>query len=157
MSMIVALDSELLVLFVVGATNRKYIAKHGRLHPKYRELDFDLLLKVLEITDEIVFTPHTLAEASNHLEQKIQDPHKSEVMSHFRALMGCIREINVNSHEAAGRAEFLRLGLTDSVVLSVAERDVSILTADLDLYLAAAKAGYKALNFNHIRDYGLSA
>lgn len=153
MGTVALIDSELLVLFVVGLTNRHYISKHGRLRA-YTDAEFDLLLKTLEFMDEIVFSPHTLAEASNHLEQKIADPFKSEIMAHFRALMGRIREVSVTSHHAAGRAEFLRLGLTDSVVLSVASENVAILTADVDLYLAAAKAGYHAINFNHIRDYG---
>jgi hypothetical protein len=154
MDRIVLIDSELLVLFVVGLTNRKYISKHGRLRA-YTEADFDLLVRTLELMDEIVFTPHTLAEASNHLEQKIAEPLRSEIMTRFRTLMGNVREMTVTSKAASGRAEFLRLGLTDSVVLAVGGANVSILTADLDLYLAAAKASYQAINFNHIRDHGL--
>jgi hypothetical protein len=61
--------------------------------------------------------------------------------------------MNLNSYEAAGRAEFLRLGLTDPVVLSIAETDISVLTADLGLYSAACKAGYCSINFNHVRDH----
>jgi hypothetical protein len=67
-----------------------------------------------------------------------------------------VREVSVSSYAAANRTEFLRLGLTDSVVLSIAEDDIAILTADLDLYLAASTAGYNVINFNHIRDFGIS-
>jgi hypothetical protein len=43
------------------------------------------------------------------------------------------------------------LGLTDCALLSAIDRSHLLLTADLDLFVAAVKRGYQAINFNHIR------
>ena len=67
----------------------------------------------------------------------------------FRLFIKQTREIYVTSRDAADRQEFVRLGLSDAVLLEVAKQDLFILSADLDLYLAAAAAGYQVANFNH--------
>ncbi len=48
------------------------------------------------------------------------------------------------------RPEYFRLGLTDAVLLCLAKSKGVLLTADLDLYLAATQASYEATNFNHL-------
>jgi hypothetical protein len=59
-------------------------------------------------------------------------------------------EIYVESSVVAGQKVFLRLGLTDAVMLNLANGETWLVTADLDLYLAAHAAGYDALNFNYL-------
>jgi hypothetical protein len=61
-------------------------------------------------------------------------------------------EIYMPSVQASRRNEFLRLGLTDAVVLGSAAEADTIVTADLDLYLEAARQDRKAINFNHYRE-----
>jgi hypothetical protein len=53
------------------------------------------------------------------------------------------------SSDAAEDPIFLRLGLTDSVLLQEAFSTHVLLTADLDLYLEAARRGRNAINFTH--------
>jgi hypothetical protein len=50
------------------------------------------------------------------------------------------------------RTEYRRLGLADAALLCVADSGATILTDDVDLYLAAVRAGLKAINYNHIRE-----
>lgn len=66
------------------------------------------------------------------------------VMSH--------EEMQVVSRAAVARAEDHWLGLTDCVLLEVAATGVAILTADVNLYVAANNARYEAINYNHIRE-----
>jgi hypothetical protein len=72
-----------------------------------------------------------------------------KILLRFLQLVSTAREIYVPSLSAAKRAEFRRLGLTDSATLEASRADVHILSADLGLYLAAVRAGYSAANFVH--------
>jgi hypothetical protein len=53
--------------------------------------------------------------------------------------------------QAASRAKFIRLGLTDCVLLEAWSDDTVLLTDDLDLYLSAMHNGRRADYFIHIR------
>jgi hypothetical protein len=68
MSRDVSIDSNLLLLLIVGSTSRAYITKHQRLKA-YTAEDFDKLASVIGCYDKIVLLPHTLTETSNLLRQ----------------------------------------------------------------------------------------
>ncbi len=53
--------------------------------------------------------------------------------------------------QGASRAEFIRLGLTDCVILEVCNEDTVLLTDDLDLYRSALGNGRNADYFTHLR------
>ena len=127
---------------------------HKRLKA-YSLENFALLKDTLSAVDEIVVTPNTLSEASNLLRQ-IADPAKSQIAAVFAAFINRPNEIYVSSATASRRVEFLRLGLADNALLEIGASEVVLLSADLDLCMAAESAGYKAINFNHLRD-GLGA
>jgi hypothetical protein len=146
----VVLDANLLLLLVTGLTSRAYIAKHKRLR-EYREVDFDLLGRLIDSAPKIVVTPHTLAETSN-LIGYIGEPARMQIYLQLRLLLGGLDERYVESSRAAQREEFPRLGLADAVQLDLATESHMLLTVDLDLYLAALHRGLKAENFNHHRN-----
>jgi hypothetical protein len=146
----VAIDANLLVLFIVGTTSAEYIAKHKRC-AVFEQSDFELLVAVLFEAAEIILTPNTLTEASNLLRQ-IGEPARTEVCSVFQAYIRNATERHVESRRAAKRSEFIRLGLADAALLEIQEDDVVILTTDLDLYLSACRNGRLALNFFHLKE-----
>jgi hypothetical protein len=49
---------------------------------------------------------------------------------------------------------FERFGLGDASVAAVCERNVVVLTADLQLQIALVASGLDAINFNHVRSIG---
>ena len=61
-------------------------------------------------------------------------------------------EIPIKSADALNDPDYLRLGLTDAAILTVLSDQVALLTADLDLYLAALKRGHRATNLRHLKD-----
>ncbi|MGH7047742.1 MAG: hypothetical protein ACREE2_15285 [Stellaceae bacterium] len=146
----IILDANLLLLLVVGLTSRTYISKHKRLRP-YNEFDFDLLEGIVGSATKIVVTPHTLAETSN-LIGYIGEPAREQIYLQLRLLLGAFHERHVESVNAAQREEFPRLGLADAVQLELAAESHTLLTIDLDLYLAARRRGLKAENFNYLRN-----
>ncbi|MCW4114420.1 hypothetical protein NPA31_005515 [Aurantimonas sp. MSK8Z-1] len=69
----------------------------------------------------------------------------------LRALFASSEEQFAATVYAAGRAEYARLGVTDAVLLRMAETGAYLLTADLELYLAALAGGLPAENFAHLQ------
>ncbi|MGX9727438.1 MAG: PIN domain-containing protein [Candidatus Electronema sp. VV] len=145
------IDTNLLVLFVVGTAAKEYIAKHKKL-TEFTVEDYDLLVKLIARASEVLVTPNTLTETSN-LAAYIGEPARSKVLDVLRTVSTGSQERYVPSSAAARRSEFIRLGLADAALLeATAAEKATLLTADFNLYHAALAKGSQALNFNHLRD-----
>ncbi len=139
------LDTCLLVLLVVGATNRKYIVKHKNLYPIYNERHFDALIRIIAEAPSVVCTAHILTETSNLLRQ-IGNPMRAEIMQVFRQFVHLNRELRVDGVMASNAPIFIRLGLTDAAIVSLNADEVAILTVDHDLHISASQAGFEVFN-----------
>lgn len=150
---LLALDSQLLLLYVVGATSRDYIDKHKPLKA-YSVADFDLLLLLPGEYSQLLLTPNTLSETSNFVDH-IAEPARTRIYEVFKAMLTLpeFEERYEPSRQVAEQVELPRLGLTDCALLSLCvERQTPLLTADLQLYLSALRRGGEVVNFNHLRD-----
>src|SRR3954449_6583322 len=123
----VVLDSNLLLLLVVGITDRTYIKKHRRLQA-YNEDDFDLLCRLIAPMSAIIVTPNILTEASNFAQQ-IADPARTRIATAFAILLDKLDEQYVASKQAAAQREFPCLWLTDSGILDQMTKEHILLTA----------------------------
>ena len=142
------IDANLLVLLVVGRTDPGLIAKHRRL-TEFTTDDYDRLTDIILGFGKVLVTPNTLTEASNLLAQH-GDLERSRIGT-LRSLIEDAEEIVVASVGAARNTKFERLGLTDAALLEVVSDATPLVTADLDLYLAASRhAPNAALNFRHL-------
>ena len=145
------LDTNLLVLFVVGSESRDLISKHRRLEHYFAE-DYDILYELLQDTDELFVTPNTLTEASNLVSQH-REPERSLLMRRLQYLIHGSKEVVVASVDASSNEKFEALGLTDAALLEAITTDTPLLTVDFDLYLAAIETGEeKAINFTPYRN-----
>jgi hypothetical protein len=143
------IDANLLVLFIVGTTDRRWVGRHKRLKAFSLE-DFDLLCELIADSSEVCVTPNTLTEASNLLGH-IGEPVRTQLFETFRAVISSASEEYLPSCVACEAKGFLRLGLTDAGLIEMAGTSRTILTTDLGLYLAALDHGVSAINFNHLR------
>jgi hypothetical protein len=91
----VVLDTNLLVLLVVGLASPDYIPVHKRLSA-YARSDFALLLRLLSGTSRLMVTPNTLTETMN-LAGQITEPARMNVFQAFRRLLGTVEEIYIES------------------------------------------------------------
>ena len=144
----VALDANLLILLIVGLASETYIAQHKRLKA-FTTADFHLLRDFIDSARGIVVSPNTLTEASNLIGQ-IAEPALSDIRGVFRRILAKATETTVPSRKAADDTAFLRLGLTDAVLLDETFQDLTLLTTDFDLYSEASKRGRTAVNFNYL-------
>ena len=141
-------DANLLVLLVVGETDRKLIAKHRRLR-EFDQDDYERLIRLVNHVDQILVTPNTLTEASNLLAQH-GEPERSRFFEVLRILIEEHEEIVVTSRAASRNSQFKRLGLTDAALLEVISNSNPLITVDLALYLAATNnESESAFNFRH--------
>ena len=147
----IALDSNLLLLLVAGATSGQLLKRHKRLR-SYTIDDFDLLATHIG-KSRIFATPNVLTEVSNLAVYGLHGKLHSDIMqtlSYYTTHL--IDEKYHESRQVVADYDFPRLGLTDSAWLCLLEPNTIFLTDDLDLYLAALKRKIKAHNFTHMRE-----
>ena len=148
------IDTNLLVLRVVGDVSKDLIQKHRRLKTFVVE-DYDRLMDLLRGAPLVLVTPNTLTETANLLAQH-GEPERSRFLDQLRFLIQNSREIVVSSADASTNSSFSRLGLTDAALLETVSANMPLVTTDFKLYQAAVtKDPYSAVNFTHLKNLTL--
>ncbi len=148
----VFLDSNLLVLFLIGSVNRDRIANFKRTQ-NFTVEDFEVLNYMVNwFGGRLVATPHVLSQVSDLT--TLHGSEGEEVRDFFRTTVQMIDERYDAAVKLVDHPAFSRFGLGDSSVAAVCERDILVVTADVRLQLALATAGLDAINFNHVRRSG---
>lgn len=142
------IDTNLLVLLVVGSVDLKLVGKHRRAR-EFKQEDYGLLLKMTGALNRLFVTPNILTEASNLLESRKD----RRFLDRLRIFIEKSEETILASSKAARHSQFPKLGLTDAVLLEIVSERRPLITADLALFLAAvsAKGARAAFNFTHFR------
>lgn len=149
------LDANVLVLLIVGSVDRGSIATHKRT-AAFTEVDFDLLIEVIEKFDRLVVTTSVLTETSNLLGQAY-GALKQQLLAKLGGFVGTVHEERPASAVVVQERVFIRLGLTDAGLLTCVRQGHYLLTTDLDLYLGAIEISANVVNFNHLRQGALLA
>lgn len=145
-----AIDTNLLLLLVVGQVSRSFIRRHRRLR-NYGEADFELLTDVIRGFEQIILTPNASTEASNLIVYGVTDPLRAQLMAALGLVFRSAIEHYRPSAEISLRPEFLRLGLTDSVWLDLLDPQSTLLTDDDHLYVSALSSGARAFRFSDVK------
>jgi hypothetical protein len=149
----VLLDTNLLLLYLVGSCAPDWILRHKRT-ASYRIDEFKLLCAILSWVRILVVTPNIMTETSN-LARQIGDPERrSEIMKRLAMISQHSDERYVESANlaAAFPRQFLRLGVTDAGIIDLCKQGFVVLTDDLSLYLEVERLGGNAVNFQHLRE-----
>jgi hypothetical protein len=144
------MDTNLLLLLVVGRAAPQWIGQHSRLK-KYSVNDFNILVEAISKGRSLLVIPHCIAEASNLLPQGILEPLRSGLYQALKMFVDNCDEEYIPSSHAATQDAYLRLGITDAAWLSALNEQTILLTDDNDLYLAASNFGHEVINFSHYR------
>jgi len=147
----VLVDTNLLVLFLVGTVNRQRILNFKRTGDFTIE-DYDLLVRLIDWFGQLIATPHVLSQVSDLAD--LTGNELTEIRELFKVLVENIEESYDTSRLIVGDPAFRRLGLTDAAIATVCSRGVLVLTADAQLHVALQERDIDALNFNHIRPLG---
>ena len=142
----VLLDTNLLLLFVIGAIDPGRVLRHKRTQ-KYSLRDLDVLkLYIQQNGDALVLCPNVVTEASNHL----SPDQTGELAATLHAVVAGAEERGIASADAMKRSEYLWLGVADAVLLTLCQEDAVLLTDDGPLHSAALSAGLPARYFAEI-------
>ena len=146
----VAVDTNLLLLLIVGRTRRDFIAKHKRLR-SYSEWDFDLVAQLLKDVDTVLTTPNVLTEVSNLLVQGVLEPLRTQLLETFSLIVTAMAEQYHPSRSSVDDKSFRTLGLADATWLCVLDTDAVLITDDSNLTWQAEARGIPVLNLDALR------
>ncbi|MGB3691666.1 MAG: PIN domain-containing protein [Spirulinaceae cyanobacterium] len=107
----ILVDTNILLLWFVGAVNRSRISKFKRTKQFLPE-DYDLLVRILSYFSKIVTTPNILTEV-NSLANQLGQPERFQCFSKFAQGVAKLDEFYVESQTAVSVKNFTEFGLTD--------------------------------------------
>ena len=145
----VLIDTNLLVLLVVGYYKKTLIGQHKRTKEFVPE-DFDLLRRFLSGYDILWVTSYCLAEASNLLKQTHPAQAKG-LLNCMSAIVSRTKESHMSKEVLFGDERAARLGVADTGIFLKSKRVDCVLTRDFNLYREVSTSGRRVVNFNHLR------
>jgi rRNA-processing protein FCF1 len=148
----ILIDTNILLLWIVGTVNRKRIASFKRTQQFVIE-DFDLLLGIIAYFNQVITTPNIMTEV-NSLINQLGEPERSQALAIFAQGISSLNEIYLESQEIVKEEVFIKFGLTDCGILKISPHQCLVLTDDLKLAHYLMNKGIDAINFNNIRVYG---
>jgi hypothetical protein len=144
------IDTNLLVLWVIGAMNPNQISTFKRTN-QYSSEDYKLLLSFIDRFRVILTTPSILTEASNLLEGYT---YKGQyALSLLERIAQKTQEVFHSSSSIMDihSTSYLKFGLSDALIHRVALDDCIVLTDDLNFCSYLQGQGLLAINFNNLR------
>lgn len=148
----VLVDTNILLLYFIGATNRERIVRFNRTQNFIPE-DYDLLLQVLGYFQIVATTPNILTEVGN-LANQLGEPERSRCFALFAQGILIFEETYLESKRVVTDQQFTKFGLTDCGILSFAKDQYLVLTDDLRLADYLQRQGVNTVNFNNLRVLG---
>ncbi len=148
----ILIDTNILLLWLVGSTNKARITQFNRTQ-NFEPRDYELLAYVFKKFQRILTTPNILTEVSNLINQ-LGEPERSRCFSIFARDIVKLDEIYTDSHAITATDKFSKFGLTDCGIVNVAKDNYLVLTDDLKLASYLQSLGIDTINFNNIRIYG---
>ena len=140
----VFVDSEILLLFIVGSKDPRLIRNFGRT-AKFDENDFILVSEFIEKFDYKITSPHILTEVSDLLGES------SDFQIILEAYINLSEEKFLTSREIAKSKSFFKFGLADSAIIETSKNLHLIFTADNRFYGYLTSMGIDAVNFDSLK------
>ncbi len=114
------LDSNLLLLYVVGQTDRNLVASFKRTRSLFTDADFRLLVLLTTLFDSLVTTPHVLTEV-NGLTNALTGSYRVDVRARLASDIAVLDERHTPAVGLAVTTAFNGLGLTDAALAFLAQ------------------------------------
>lgn len=147
----ILLDSDVLLLYLMGRVDRKRISEFPRT-AHYTEAEFEVLERVVTSYPTVGVTPSVLTEASN-LTKRGSRKLKKDLRRELRKLVSSLEENYVPSTEATANPNFVRLGLADVGLIEAAKTYAGravIITDDGGLHRSATQSNIQSVNFTYL-------
>jgi hypothetical protein len=146
---VLLIDSNLLLLLLVGAVAPHLVGNHRRLS-QFDLDDLQTVAQTAQAFERHITFPNILTEVSNFIgsgRQKIA----SGASEAFVNYVDFVDEIYEPSDGLVRKDVFPRLGLTDTAITTLQRMPVTVLTVDHQLYGLLASRGVTAINLFHAK------
>jgi predicted nucleic acid-binding protein len=150
----IVVDTNLLFLWILGSTNKKFIGAHRRLQA-YDLNHFSLLDEILDEYDRIVVTPHTLAEFWNLVGENkgAYDKDRIAIQNAAVRFVNSAIEIYVPATSITRDPALQWLGLSDlAQILVASENGYDLVSDDFNLCRHAMERGIRTYHFRQIAE-----
>jgi len=147
----VVIDTNLFLLLAVGAVDCNLLSESSKTHQFDRE-DYLLLARFCSVFTRHVITPPIVTEACNLLDT-LNRGNENKIFLALRGMLAMMKESHRSSAHLAGSPVFSSLGLADASIFALAERNLLVVTDDLELHGHISTRGFGSLNFNHLRTW----
>ncbi len=145
------IDTNILMLLIIGTTNRDRISKFNRTE-KFTSNDYDVLLDIIDKFSHIITTPNILTEI-NSLINGVGEPERSKCVETLAKIINNLNENYLQSQEVVKNDKFIKFGLTDCGIMAIAQNKYLVLTDDFKLLNYLQSISIDVINFNHLRFY----
>ncbi|MBN3943570.1 PIN domain-containing protein [Nostoc sp. NMS9] len=148
----VLIDTNILLLFLIGSVNQEQITKFNRTYQFLPE-DYELLLAFIASFQKLITTPNILTEV-NSLANQLGEPERSQcfgIFAQFVKNVALLDEYYVKSLDAVNTDKLVKFGLTDSGILTLSKGKYLVLTDDFKLASYLQSVEVDVINFNNIR------
>lgn len=122
----ILVDTNLLLLMLIGGVSRSYITQFKRTQ-LYSPEDYDLLIKVLDKFACVVVTPNLLTEVSN-LSNGLSGPRLKQFYEVFAKALSVMQEKYIESVDLTSYPGFYAYGLADAGIVAAAKENYLVLT-----------------------------
>ena len=141
----VALDTNLLLLWLVGRTDPSLIHQHKRVS-QFQLRDIQRLEDMTERCAGFITTPHVLSETNNFLDHGAKHRHE-DLLTTFCRYIDLAEEVSESARILSRHASFRQFGLSDTGLLTLSTR-CAILTDDFRLANFILTKGGMAQSFS---------
>lgn len=143
-------DSSLLVVYLVGGLDQRYLTHCRAIKSSFTLPEYDLLARLIHEFAIVVTTPHILTEVSN-LAGRLPQPLLGKFRSFFSSVINMLQEENASAVNIAATNQFLKFGMADTAITLITPGQFLVLTEEVSLFGLLSKRGVDVLNFSHIR------
>ncbi len=139
------IDTNLLVLYIVGTINPAFIKRFNRGKNDFDENDFILISKFIDSFETKITSPQILSEVSNFLDEK------TDFCIGLKKYIELSEERYIKSEDLAKSHCFLKFGLADSSIVEVSKDAYLIFTDERPLFGYLVNEGIDAINFEWLK------
>ena len=147
-------DTNLLLLLLIGSFDRTQIGKYGRIQ-KYTEEDFDKLERLItQFSPKLFLTPNILTEICN-LSEKYNTELDYTFFRYIESVLTTYNEKVEKSIDIISKDQtvFYKFGISDASITDLAKQKILVITDDFNLYHYLISQNFHAINYNQLMAY----
>ena len=149
----ILIDANALVLLIIGLIDQNLISKHKRTSA-YSKKDYEDLLMMIVDFNKLVVLPNVWTEVDNLL-NRFSGPYRWQYLETIKSLINQTSERYLPSQLGVNSTYFVSDGLTDSLLVELAQECELFITGDSSLSDVAVANGIKVYDLSQQRSRNL--